>query len=317
MWTRKILVPLCLMVPLAWGQPGDEPTDPPALSGPRVKAPDDQPTQAFMPDEQRLAQRRAAEARALPRLLRQMSGPRADASIRLSPAQQRGVRSIRDRVEAVLGEYLESHREQLIADLRVLGVERVAASLDADKAPAAREILEILERVPRDLLAQTATDQRLPQTDRRAVFRSLEENQREALLRILQIQREAPKGHGVQDEILAELNEAQRTRVEQQFARLHDSQMREAREQRMAQEMRDTDAATGEAGRDMLPMDAAKRDGPDRLDRLIAELLPSEREVLADLIERRLLDRLQRRGRDKPAPSMEDVELPPPTKNPG
>ncbi len=314
MWTRKILAPLCLMVPLAWGQAGDEPKDPPALSGPRVKAPDDQPTQAFMPDEQRLAQRRAAEARALPRLLRQMSGPRADASIRLSPAQQRGVRSIRDRVEAKLGEYLASHREQLITDLRVLGVERVAASLDADKAPAAREIMEILERVPRDLLARTATDQRLPQTDRRAVFRSLEENQREALLRILQIQREAPKGHEVQDEILAELNEAQRTRVEQQFARLHDSQMREAREQRMAQEMRDTDAATGEA---MTQMDVGERDGPDRLDRLIAELLPSEREVLADLIERRLLGRLQNRGRDKPAPLMEDVELPPPTKNPG
>ncbi len=308
MATRTILTLLLFATPPALAQ-DDEAAELPALAGPRVEEPADEGAQAFMPDEQRLIQRKALEARALPRLLGQMSGRRAEASIRLSPTQQRALTAIRRDFETKITSYLDKHRERIAADLRQLGAERAADKLGGDGEFAARELLELLERVPRDLLSRAAAEQGLDDADRRALFRSLDEDQREALLRLVAIQREAPNAREIHDKALAELNDAQRAHVEQEFARLHETQNREIR---MAQEMRGDEMMAPPEDRDMA-MRSAQPAGPDRLDRLIAELLPEERELLADLIERRLMmERRQRPGRDKQPPSMDEIEVPPP-----
>ncbi len=311
MRTCKILIPLCLASSLAMGQSADE-TEPPALSGPKVRAQGEQPAQAFMPSEQELRQRKAAEARSLPRILRQMSGPRAEASIRLSPDQLQSMRSIREGFNAEIAEYVEQRRTQLLSDLRQLGADQAARRLEHANDLPASQMLELLGGVPQEVLTKMAAEKGATDLDRRALYRSLSEPQREALQRLNALQQDAPSGDQVQEALLKELTPAQRTHIQQQFAQMHAAQARDNRKRQMAQDMRETDRVDAAPGSEMAMSDDQIQSpaGPDRLDRLIAELLPAEREMLADFIERRLLQNRQGRGRDKPAPAIDELTLP-------
>lgn len=298
--------------------------EPPPLAGPSVEAePPGAQDRHFAPTEQERAARERLRAHMLPGLLRELTGRRAPTDLRLSDAQREKIEALRARFREALSAHIENKKSEIIDALRTLGMGEEAERIEGLDREGGVRIAEMLARAPRAIMARLAGEDRMRavergEIDRQAIFRSLSSEQQGALRHLVAIQRELPTAADLNDAILDVLGEAQRRfvdqRIDQALARTRDEERRRSRRDTIASD-RPGDAmeamdAEGAAESGLELPSLRDRRQPDRLDRLLEQLTPEQREMLADFIERRLLD--ARRLRRKPPPSMDEVEIPPP-----
>ena len=318
---RTQLIVSCVLVAASPVLGQDEPSP---LAGPRVEAAQTGAQERhFAPTERDRAARERLRARMLPGLLRELGGGRVPADLRLSEAQREKIEALRAQFHETLIAHIKSRKGEIIDALRTLGMGEEAERIETMERDAGAEIAEMLARAPRAIVAHLTGEDRMRSvergaSDRRAIFRSLSSEQQGALRHLIGIQRELPTEADLSDAILDVLDEAQRRfidqRIDQALARARDEERRRARRD-TAMSDRPTDAmesmqGEGAEGTGLDLPSLRDRRQPDRLDRLLERLTPEQREVLADFIERRLLE-AERRWR-KPPPSMDEVEIPPP-----
>ncbi len=300
--------------------------EPPPLAGPRVEAaPAGAQERHFAPTERERAARERLRARILPGLLRELSSGRAPTDLRLSESQREKIEALRAQFHETLIAHIENRKDEIIDALRTLGMGEEADRIEELDREGGARIVEMLARAPRAIMARLVGEDRMRSVergefDRQAIFRSLSSEQQGALRHLIGIQRELPTEADLSDAILDVLDEAQRRfvdqRIDQAMARARDEERRRARRaarpgDRPADAMESMQAAGEAAGGAMMDLPSLRdRRQPDRLDRLLERLTPEQREVLADFIERRLLE-AERRWR-KPPPSMDEVKIPPP-----
>ncbi len=318
---RTGLIALCLLMVSSMAKGQEEPP----LAGPQVveeRRDDDIQERHFVPTDRERAARERLRARMLPGLLRELGGRRAPSDLRLSEAQRERIEALQRAFHEELDAHIQNRKAEIVEILRTLGMHEEAAWVDELERGDGARVTELLARAPRAIMTRLAGEDRTRAVergvvDRQALFRSLSDEQQGALRRLVEIQRELPTNARLNDAVLDVLDDAQRRfveqRVDQAMSRARQEERRRARRDEMdterpAEAMGKMDAMAGDTVESPALHD---RRGPDRLDRLLERLTPEQRELLADFIERRLLQ--ADRKRRKPPPSMDEVVIPPPS----
>lgn len=325
----------------AWGQAAsaDAQSAPlPALSGPRIDQPITAADQNFVPTEREREARARLSARMLPTILREMGSRRAPEGVRLSPQQLQQIEALRTTHDDEVNAFIQTRKPEIVANLRGLGLEEFASRIESLERVGAEQVRGMVERGPRAAMMQLVGPEKLARVesgelDRRTLLYSLTPDQRTALESLNSLRQGIPGEDGFSAKMLGVLNDQQRAFVEERLTQVMGRMQRDARATGRAApgtlagapaDAIGEGAPGGAMGGEMSgevgdpadqPARLRARGTPDRLDRLLQRLTPEQREMLADMIERRMLD--GRRGgdalgREKSPPSMEEIDLPPP-----
>lgn len=294
-------------VVLAWsvcalGQPGE-----PVLRGPKVE-------EGSVPGESRaFGESLARGASEIPhrvflRALDSLRGPEAPAEVRVSAEQEGALREAEGAFRRDQAEYFARHREEIRALAGALGVE----------APVNIPAHRLVELLRSRVRAEAGSGRPGGGTEAGAMTDPKEQARVEAIGRLRELAEGAPKPRDLHVRLWAVLNEAQREHVLSLLRAHRDGAMAERRGQL---------GLSGEMG-------GAMQGAPKPITDINDPRLPEAvRERLAGLSEReraRVLERLNERlrqgwrqegrggdggrpGREtKPAPSMDEVPVPPP-----
>ncbi len=308
--------------------------DEPVLKGPTVKERSVPGVVNTFGDGQ--AARRMGE-RIPPEVLREALGvltsDDATEDIRATDDQREEFRTVTDRFRAAMRSYLAEHREELI-DLRR------EANLSGR---AAQEIDRAIGRRPGPR-AESDRQRSAPETRERdmesmaedSMGEASQEKQDAARQRIREIMAGGPRIEDVMTRIWEGLSPAQREAVDTKLDEYREREAQRREEMYVRQQMGDRapEAQRAPAANDdmMTMTDSARPARPDRapaanagrrerLLRLFERLSPEQQEALLERLENASRDgafgqgrpgRPQRRAAEKPAPTMDEVEVPRP-----
>lgn len=281
-----LVIATLLAAPLNAQRPQPEP---PPLRGPAVDDGSQNGRGRFTEDRMR-------DTRPLPfatvrRIIAALNSEEIDTSLRLTRDQQTQIESIEQDYEQALTDYYTEHREELASIMRQAGAERAAKRLEDAETLDGQTVersLEQLRPLFRAAERRAANDRRPGENEP-----ELTDEQRTALRRLGQIRREAP-GTEFQNELLEVLTRAQRQYVTEKMEDLAGRRPRAQADDMMAAPPADSPVKS------------------DRLARLLVDMSPEEQDMLADTIERMRERRQDRRGRPKPAPEPDSLDIPPP-----